>query len=200
MILNISPCDRHLELGIERYIFEHSLLDFKYGFSLMDWLSTTGLKNTTVLRDQALTDLNEVLGVIKYNQADECSKHMLPYSSSQPNGWNNECPSMPNSLNPLSSYIACYIPDHCTAVDCCLDVELLDRSFHIFVDIDSCYYRLTIGVERMSYTLNLINDYKWVCLESEGPCVMSTHIFKNTLMRKPLCDFSREVKAEGINQ
>lgn len=55
----------------------------------MDWLSTTGLKNTTVLRDQALTDLNEVLGVIKYNQADECSKHMLPYSSSQPNGWNN---------------------------------------------------------------------------------------------------------------
>lgn len=55
----------------------------------MNWLSTKGFKNTTVIRDQELTDLNEVLGVIKYYNADECSRHMLPYNSSQPNGWNN---------------------------------------------------------------------------------------------------------------
>lgn len=75
-----------------------------------------------------------------------------------------ECPSMPNLVHPLSSDIACYIPDHCTAVDCCVYVELLDRSFHVYLDIDSCYYRLTVGVERMNYTLNLI-DYKWGMFE-----------------------------------
>ncbi|XP_052067237.1 uncharacterized protein LOC127706621 [Mytilus californianus] len=33
MNLHISPCDRHLELGIEQYRFNQSLLDFNYGYT-----------------------------------------------------------------------------------------------------------------------------------------------------------------------
>lgn len=48
--------------------------------------------------------------------------------------------------------------------------------------------------------LILLNMNLTVCLESGGPFVVSTQIFKNTLIQKPLCDFSRGLKAEGIDE
>ncbi|VDI45263.1 Hypothetical predicted protein [Mytilus galloprovincialis] len=229
MNLHVSSCDRNLELKIEQYGFNQSLLDFKYGdeyavhlggifrisvvidylvktgsfivnmnisicwsyneecdynvkilddlelpksncdmarnyqtkgFSLMKWFSKTGYQNTKALTGQVLTDLNEVLGIMKYYQQDECGRRMLSFNSSNMDGLKNECRSNRHVFSPLPSNITCNIQDHCTAVDCCIHVELLNRSFHVYMDIDSCYYRLTVGIERMNYTMNLF-DYKW---------------------------------------
>lgn len=59
------------------------------GFSLMNWFSKTGYENAQALAGQVLTDLNEVLGIMKYYQSDECGRRVLPYNSSNINGSNN---------------------------------------------------------------------------------------------------------------
>lgn len=55
----------------------------------MKWFSKTGYQNTKALTGQVLTDLNEVLGIMKYYQQDECGRRMLSFNSSNMDGLKN---------------------------------------------------------------------------------------------------------------
>lgn len=70
------------------------------------------------------------------------------------------CPDLTDTLPTLPTSIICSLSDTCTGVDCCVDVELLGRSIHTYVDIDPCYYRMTVGLERMEFNTSLV-DYTW---------------------------------------
>ena len=61
-------------------------------------------------------------------------------------------PSLPESTS-------CYLSD-CTAVDCCIRVDLLDLAVHFFLNIDACNFLLHVGIERLQTTIDLIG-YNW---------------------------------------
>ncbi|CAG2204549.1 unnamed protein product [Mytilus edulis] len=43
---------------------------------------------------------------------------------------------------------------------CCLDVDLIDRSLHFFVNFDPCNYVIKVGIERLEMDV-LLSDYQW---------------------------------------
>ena len=43
--------------------------------------------------------------------------------------------------------VTCYLPSLCTAVDCCVEVTPLSRSFHLYLNIDPCNYILRVGID-----------------------------------------------------
>lgn len=69
------------------------------------------------------------------------------------------CPSMP-TFNDISSHASCYIPDTCTALDCCIEVDRIKRQLRTYIDIDTCNYKLTVGIEKLYLEYSLV-DYQW---------------------------------------
>lgn len=59
-----------------------------------------------------------------------------------------ECP-LSVSTSPLNIPATCVILSHCTAIDCCVDVEFLHRSFHVLFDLNVCNNTFTIGIDRL---------------------------------------------------
>jgi hypothetical protein len=58
------------------------------------------------------------------------------------------------------SGVSCHIPDYCTGIDCCVDVPVIQRAFHAYVLLDACNYKLSVGIEKLSFNLTLF-DYEW---------------------------------------
>jgi hypothetical protein len=56
------------------------------------------------------------------------------------------------------------IPDRCTAVDCCITLPSFRRNVNVFVDLDSCDYRLSVGIEKIHLNFSLV-DYQWGTLQ-----------------------------------
>ncbi|XP_060573589.1 uncharacterized protein LOC132731425, partial [Ruditapes philippinarum] len=102
--------------------------------------------------------LLETLGVAPYIGDNNCYRSEPPFSPSQ-NGWNTECPSE-LSLAPLPSGIGCYISDMCTAIRCCLEVDIIKTSVQFYVTVDGCEKQLTVGIEQMN-TVKDISGYKF---------------------------------------
>jgi hypothetical protein len=50
--------------------------------------------------------------------------------------------------------------DYCTGVDCCLTVDILRTTIHAKFLLDTCKYKLTMGIERLEEEVLLL-DYKW---------------------------------------
>jgi hypothetical protein len=71
----------------------------------------------------------------------------------------SDCPTH-FPLPVLSGPISCHIPELCTGVDCCVDVNLLSKSFHAFVYLDACNQMLNIGIEKLAFNLTMFN-YEW---------------------------------------
>jgi hypothetical protein len=63
-------------------------------------------------------------------------------------------------LPALDDSVSCHLPKQCTGVECCVDVDLVGRSFHAYVQIDPCQYTLGIGIENLVVNLTLL-DYEW---------------------------------------
>jgi hypothetical protein len=64
------------------------------------------------------------------------------------------------SLPALPGEVSCYIPDYCTGIDCCVDMPVVNRALNIYVLLDACNYTLSIGIEKWSFNLSLL-DYDW---------------------------------------
>ena len=45
-------------------------------------------------------------------------------------------------------------------VDCCVDVETLQRSMNAFVNVDLCNYQLRVGIDKIRFNRTLYG-YKW---------------------------------------
>ena len=43
--------------------------------------------------------------------------------------------------------VTCYLPSLCTAIECCVEVTPLSRSFHLYLNIDPCNYLLRVGID-----------------------------------------------------
>jgi hypothetical protein len=60
----------------------------------------------------------------------------------------------------LSSPISCAVPDICTGFQCCVDVDILKRSFEVKVELDVCQYQIEIELEKMYISVPL-NEFEY---------------------------------------
>lgn len=74
-------------------------------------------------------------------------------------------------MTPLKVPATCLIPSHCTGVDCCVDIDLLGRSLHAYVDLDTCNNQFTVGIEKLKLDPVSLIDYKF------GRCISVYCIF-----------------------
>jgi hypothetical protein len=65
-----------------------------------------------------------------------------------------------DTLPQLPMNVVCHLTENCTGIHCCIDVELLGRSLHVYFNIDPCYHQLNLTIERMIFDISLL-DYKW---------------------------------------
>ena len=72
----------------------------------------------------------------------------------------SDCP-LTIPLTPLPAPASCFIPSHCTAVDCCVDVDFLQRSFHAYIDLNTCDNMFTIGIEKLKIDPVNLTDYEF---------------------------------------
>ncbi|KAK3612512.1 hypothetical protein CHS0354_024483 [Potamilus streckersoni] len=166
--LNVSVCMEQSECLIQVPVFRNTKIrkiqcNWNQGFqdsdfSLTKWMEENKLDPVKDVVGLAANQLVEELGIAKYLRSKPC---ILMSSSYTPNvdGWKSDCNhslSFPSITGPVS----CYVPDYCTAIDCCIDVRLIDRAFNIFVDLDACNYNLIIGIENYNRTISLL-DYEW---------------------------------------
>jgi len=60
----------------------------------------------------------------------------------------------------LPDTISCTVPDYCTAIDCCMDIESLGLSLNAYIDVDLCSYRIAGGIEKKTFNVSLLS-YEW---------------------------------------
>ncbi|CAG2204550.1 unnamed protein product [Mytilus edulis] len=120
------------------------------GFSLRNWTQFNGIDMDSVT-DYAVDLLLEELGIAKFLSYPMCNRTGAPYSPT--------C-ERPIDLQPLTGPLTCHIPDICTGVECCIDVHPIRRSFHVFVFLDACSYRLRMGIEKYEIDISLF-DYEF---------------------------------------
>ncbi|XP_053398344.1 uncharacterized protein LOC128556707 [Mercenaria mercenaria] len=126
-------------------------------FSLTEWMNERSISKGDVT-DVQRKELFETLGLAVYLYDSACYLSELPYTPSN-NGWNIECP-VELTLSPLPSGIGCFISDMCTAIQCCLEIEIVQTSVSFYVIVDGCGKKLTVGIEQMKLVLD-IDSYQF---------------------------------------
>ncbi|VDI01394.1 Hypothetical predicted protein [Mytilus galloprovincialis] len=134
-------------------------------FSYTSWVNNHGL-NISVPLSTSMSDLLlEELGIAEYMEPSMCDRGTSPYSPSA-TGWNLTCPESV-SLQPITDPVTCHMMESCTAVDCCVDMTQIGRSFHFFLHLDNCYKRLKVGIENYFIDIAYMN-FEFDCGESIG--------------------------------
>jgi hypothetical protein len=64
--------------------------------------------------------------------------------------------TLPFTLPKIHKSMSCYLSETCTAIDCCIDVEQISRSVHVYINLDACNYRLTAGIEKLTFDIPLL--------------------------------------------
>lgn len=71
----------------------------------------------------------------------------------------SECPL--NVIKPqLQKGVTCTLTHSCTGVECCLDMEFIDRSIMFKLDLDPCNHNLLLSIENLVYKISLFN-FEW---------------------------------------
>ncbi|XP_063447892.1 uncharacterized protein LOC134727440 [Mytilus trossulus] len=172
----------------------------------------------------------EATGVKQYMEEPSCSRSSTPYSPST-DGWNKEEPSCSRSSPPYSPStdgwnkecplditlpeipsnipVSCHIPDYCTGIQCCVDVEFIKKSFHFYILLDGCQYRIKAGIDRfgideaffsfdsgMVKNLKLGNimflDFMVIDLQAEKKFIISMNV-SVCLEEGEACDITLEI-------
>lgn len=60
-------------------------------------------------------------------------------------------------LPSLHSNLSCHLGRSCTQLDCCVYVPLLNRTFSFYVDVNPCYEKFTVGIEKMYRKCSLLS-------------------------------------------
>ncbi|XP_046562951.1 uncharacterized protein LOC124271844 [Haliotis rubra] len=123
-------------------------------FSLSEFVTSEGAALTDRLTDALVDKLVETLELSEYLLETQCS-----LAGRGKAGWNSECPR-DVSLPTLPDSLSCSLPDHCTGIDCCLNVSLISRNVHFKVDLNMCKMTLTLGIEKLEFSRLLFN-YQW---------------------------------------
>ena len=105
-------------------------------------------------------------GILCFPQVHQCSvfyKYIFPIFDIFLKRWISisACTNPPNiaSLGSLTAGVSCHITDTCTGVSCCLDPTTTSQPIRAYLTIDSCDYKLKVGIERLYFELSLF-DYQ----------------------------------------
>jgi hypothetical protein len=71
----------------------------------------------------------------------------------------SDCPRSLDTIG-LPDVISCHIPTYCTGFDCCVYMDIVKRSFKLFLHIDACSYMFSIGIEKFGLNVSLL-EYEW---------------------------------------
>ncbi|KAL5014713.1 hypothetical protein ScPMuIL_008983 [Solemya velum] len=125
-------------------------------FSFSKWMGEKGREEGKSLTDALITTLITELGLDDFLKTLSCNRQQTPFSADQ---WTKDCP-VDFALHDIDGPLSCYIPDICTAIECCLDVSLLRRSFNFYFTLDACNYVLKLGIEKLDLNIPFL-DYEW---------------------------------------
>ena len=96
----------------------------------------------------------------------------------------------------LPSLAACNLMESCTGVDCCVQVYLLEKGFHVQLNIDPCKEVLNIEIERLPIQIEL-SDFemsmlrfcfapKFITVVAIASTIFILNIWKNTYLTSDL--------------
>ncbi|XP_071131855.1 uncharacterized protein [Mytilus edulis] len=130
-------------------------------FKIQDFSLQTFLTDNAVVGNAESLDLYKLmdeLGVTSELKDAQCSRSVSPYSPIDSNGWNIGCEkTLPFSLPSVPNTMSCHLTDTCTGIDCCIDVEQISRSINVYIKLDACNYKLTAGIEKLTFDVPLLN-------------------------------------------
>lgn len=72
----------------------------------------------------------------------------------------SDCPLAMETMTQIPSGLplSCHIKDHCTAIECCLDLQSpLQQTIHFFMDLDLCLQTLKLGIENLTFETTLLS-------------------------------------------
>ena len=72
----------------------------------------------------------------------------------------SDCPLTVGNMTAIPSGVplSCHLREHCTAIECCLDLQSpLQRTIHFHLDLDLCLQTLKLGIENLTYEKTLIS-------------------------------------------
>ncbi|XP_071123195.1 uncharacterized protein [Mytilus edulis] len=125
------------------------------GFSLEKFKLENDMSGS--VKGLVLTRLLEELGIAKYLNEEQCNRLTSPFLLANSIGWNDECKRLQrNTLPKLRGPISCYLNEACTHVDCCIFVAQINRTISLFLDIDSCNYQMSVGIETLLFRQSLL--------------------------------------------
>ncbi|KAJ8320500.1 LOW QUALITY PROTEIN: hypothetical protein KUTeg_002087 [Tegillarca granosa] len=167
-------------------------------FSLEQWLQNEEFPLTSPLNPIAVSRLMSDLDMAAYMNTLSCKQSDGHYGNIGYDGWNNECPVTFDKPDLNETTAVCHTSSTCTGINCCVYVPLLDRTFDVFLDVDSCYGKLSVGVEKIYQLSDLIGENKImmdmnvsVCLETNSTCNMSVKILDGTKLPKQSCSWTK---------
>lgn len=53
--------------------------------------------------------------------------------------------------------LTCFIPDYCSGIDCCFEVDFLKLTLNAYLYIDSCNSIISGGIENLGFIYNILN-------------------------------------------
>ena len=58
-----------------------------------------------------------------------------------------ECSTVLTTIPISSDMVSCRVLSSCTAIECCVDVTPLGKTFTVLLEVDACNKELTIGID-----------------------------------------------------
>ncbi|WAR05120.1 hypothetical protein MAR_020489 [Mya arenaria] len=134
-------------------------------FSFGEWLKDKGYDITSELSEVGAQALFQQLGLSNFLKSPPCDRRREPYVPSV-DSWSNLCPLTFKHMPTLPEQVSCSIPNHCTAIDCCIRIPAIGLSLNAFFNIDMCNYVVTGGIEKHTFHFSLF-EYEWGKVETE---------------------------------
>ncbi|XP_038050876.1 uncharacterized protein LOC119724026 [Patiria miniata] len=162
--LSIDACiDDHCTGNIIVLDGAVSQLPFCYPNGTISWNNIIGITSTSPLgsADAGVEAVAQALGLpSRLVSSSPCP----PVIRSRQSG---ACPQLP-LLPSIPSGGVCHYSDTCLGVECCLAVDLgiISRTLRVWLILDPCDLKLSVGFENWSYNLTLIS-YRWGMVTSE---------------------------------
>ncbi|XP_052083594.1 uncharacterized protein LOC127720893 [Mytilus californianus] len=127
--------------------------DFRVAdFDFLDWTSERSIDSRNLSSLDLLRLYND-LDIESYF-SNECENSTVHSDS-----WNSECLAS-ISLPVLPPTTKCHLFNSCTFISCCVEVPVLQRSFNMFMNLDACNLKLTVGIEKLLFE-QMLSSYQW---------------------------------------
>lgn len=72
----------------------------------------------------------------------------------------SDCPLQMSNLPAITGSASCHITSLCTGIYCCIEDDgITSRSYQTYVNIDPCKFKMTVGIEKLTFSV-LLFDYE----------------------------------------